>query len=275
MAHGPPISLSMTAAQTPSFEIDLNADLGEERGDDLAMLDIVTTANIAAGGHAGGGVVLSETVQAAVARGVNVGAHVSYPDREHFGRRSLLESIQESELTEALVKQITAVSDAATTAGATLTHVKAHGALYNDSCAEEAAAEILLQAVLAAASRCGRLLPVMGMPSSILEQRALHLGVPFIAEAFADRTYASRSALLSRDIAGAVKTETPDVVQQALNLAISQSIVLADGRTENLSAVTLCLHGDTEGAVEHAHAVSTALKHAGVVISGALVREAL
>lgn len=262
----------MAALEISRSQIDLNADLGEECGDDLAMLDIVTTANIAAGGHAGGGEVLSEAVQAAAARGVNLGAHVSYPDRENFGRRSLLQEISGSELAESLLTQILDVHEAASRAGASLTHVKAHGALYNDSCVDVAAADTLLGAVTNASSRLGRVLPVMGMPSTALEQKAAALGVPFISEAFADRAYASRNSLLPRHIAGAVKTQTEDVVQQALNLAVGQHVFLSTGQKENISVVTLCLHGDTDGAVEHARAVRAALKAAGVVVSGERLR---
>lgn len=254
--------------------IDLNADLGEECGDDLAMLNVVTTANIAAGAHAGGGQVLLRTAKEAAARRVNIGAHISYPDREEFGRRSLLNQMDEAELIHCLAEQISSVHLAALMADSPLSHVKAHGALYNDAAKDEQAAQVLLSAVhLASKASGGNPLPVMGMPGSILERVAFLEGIAFIPEAFADRLYANQSALVARATPGAVKTDTEEVVSQALDIALHKRVITAEGRDVPIVARTLCLHGDTPGSVRLAYAVRGALVASRMSVSGEAIKE--
>lgn len=254
--------------------MDLNADLGEECGDDIAMLNIVTTANIAAGGHAGGGAVLLRTVEVAAARGINIGAHISYPDREGFGRTSLLDQVPESELLLALVEQICAVSAAAKMFGAVVTHVKPHGALYNDAAKNISAASLVLSTLEMAAELLSGpgLLPVMGLPNSILQTEAELNEFPFIPEAFADRRYSADGTLVPRTEPGAVLEDPRDVVEQALNLSLENRVMASGKKVVPVWVETLCLHGDTPGSVALAHSVREALSAAGVHISGETVR---
>jgi len=246
--------------------IDLNADLGEECADDRAMLDIVTTANVAAGGHAGGGSVLDETVRAAAARGVAIGAHPSYVDRAGFGRTSRLADHDDASLTAMVRHQLLEVVRACTQVGAAMTHVKAHGALYHDVTADEAAAEAMLVAVGDTAREIGASLAVVGPPTGVLRAVCDRHGVHYVAEGFADRAYLPDGRLVDRSIPGAVLHDADEVVAQALSIALDSSVRTISGDDLPMGVETLCLHGDTPGAVALATAIRSALVAAGVRI---------
>lgn len=246
--------------------IDLNADLGEECADDLAMLDIVTTANVAAGGHAGGGTVLDATVRAAAALGVAIGAHPSYVDRAGFGRVSLLADHDDASLTAMIRNQLLDVVGACAQAGAAISHVKAHGALYHDVAADAAAAEAMLAAVHSVSADLGSPIAVVGPPTGALRAACQRRGTRYVAEGFADRAYLSDGRLAPRSVPGAVLHATADVVSQALSIAVDGSVRTISGEELQLDVETLCVHGDTPGAVALAAAIRTALETAGVSI---------
>lgn len=248
--------------------IDLNADVGEERGDDKALFGIVTSANVAAGGHAGGGGVLQETVQLAAFAGVRVGAHPSYPDRGQFGRVSRARDHDADGVAEFVTTQVLEVAAACALHSVPLGHVKAHGALYNDAVADVDLAMAFLGGVLRAGVELGEgRLSVMGIPGSALQRACERAEVPFLAEAFADRLYAPDGSLVSRLRPGAVITDHEAVTRQALGVALEGVVVASDGTRIPMPAVTLCVHGDTPGAVGMSRQVRTALEANGVAVS--------
>lgn len=248
--------------------IDLNADLGEECGDDESLLAVVTSANIACGGHAGGGQTLLDTMRSARAHQVAVGAHPSYPDRAAFGRVSRFQAMARHQLFASVVSQIVQAGEAATRAGTQLTHVKAHGALYNDAASEPGPADALLTAVLWA---CRNLdvdtLPVLGMTGSPLHKLADARGIPFLREAFADRVYLPSGLLAPRAQPNAVHHDPHAAIDQAIRIAVHQEVVAIDGTTIPMRADTLCLHGDTPGAADMARLVRQALEAHGVELA--------
>jgi UPF0271 protein len=248
--------------------IDLNADLGEGCGDDTALLEVVTTANVAAGGHAGGGTVLSDTVATAVARGVAVGAHPSYLDRGGFGRTSLAGRMSPAEISEVVADQVVAVGDECARHGSLLSHVKAHGALYHDVMVGGILAQAFLDGISRAGDRLGATsLPVMGLPDSGLAAVAGAAGVPYIAEAFADRAYRGDGTLVPRGEAGAVLEDADGICAQAVLIATRAFVVGAGSVRVPVRAATLCLHGDTPGALAIARAVRQSLEGHGVRIA--------
>ena len=247
--------------------IDLNADVGEECGDDDALFDIVTTANVAAGGHAGGGAVLVETVESCVARNVAVGAHPSYPDRENFGRLSRHGEYDSKTLTELIRTQILDVAAACAASGTTLTHVKAHGALYHDIARESEAADAFLAAVRDSAKDLDADLYVTGSPNSSLHSAAQAHDVTFVAEAFIDRLYHPDGTLVSRSQPNAVHADPQTALTQATSIALKGCVQTSDGTVIDLTAQTLCVHGDFPDAVAIARAVHQQLTEHGVTIS--------
>jgi UPF0271 protein len=245
--------------------MDLNSDLGEgfgvwKLGDDAALLGVVTSANVACGFHAGDPRTMREVCSLAAAEGVAIGAQVSYRDLAGFGRRFI--DVDPVELADDVLYQIGALSAFAAAAGTRVAYVKPHGALYNAIVhhAEQAAA------VVAGVSAFGDL-PVLGLPGSEFLKAAATAGLRTVGEAFADRGYTPAGTLVPRREPGALLTETPDVVERAVRLATAKEIVAVDGTVLSASDVgSLCLHGDTPGAVHHAQAVRTALEEAGITL---------
>lgn len=225
--------------------IDCNADLGEGWGDDGAMLALVTSANVACGGHAGDDRSMAATVAAARHHGVVIGAHVSYPDREGFGRTRL--AIDHSVLAESLHAQIDALRRHA---AEDLRYVKPHGALYNDLADDVTLAAVVMEVVAQAGHRDAPL-AVLTLPGSEGVTAAERAGVEWFAEGYADRAYTAAGRLVPRSQPGAVLHEVDEVVAQALRLADSGSVH------------SLCIHGDTPGAVEMARALVAHLDDAG------------
>jgi UPF0271 protein len=246
--------------------VDLNADVGEafgawSMGDDEALLTCVTSANVACGFHAGDPRVMERTVALCARHGVAVGAHPGYPDLRGFGRRRL--SLDAAEVEADVLYQIGALAAFARAHGVPMTHVKPHGALYNQAAEDEALAGAIARAV----ARFSPDLVLVGLASSDPMRRAAQgAGLRFAAEAFADRRYNASGTLVSRSLPGALLGDTRAVAAQALTIARDGVVAAADGSAVRLAADTLCLHGDTLGAVANARAVRAALEAAGVPV---------
>ena len=243
--------------------IDLNADIGEASSPqwaahETAILDYVSSANIACGGHAGDMQTMMNTAAAAQGRGVNIGAHPAYPDRKNFGRLPLKlgEDINPKALSESLYEQISRMMDAAKGA---VKYVKPHGALYNQAAENAQLADLIGDAVL----RIDHALGWLGAPRSAMTQAAKARGISFTAEAFIDRRYDDQGYLTARTQDGAI-IETNDArIAQALNLAQDQSVVSIGGKTISIKARSLCVHGDSQGAVKTARLTRKALEKSG------------
>jgi UPF0271 protein len=245
--------------------IDLNSDLGEgfgawRLGDDEALLDVVTSANVACGFHAGDPVTMRRVCAAAAERGVVIGAQVSYRDLAGFGRRFI--DVAPYELADEVLYQIGALDAFARAAGSRVGYVKPHGALYNATVHHERQAGAVVAGV-----RAFGVLPVLGLPGSRLLAAAAAAGLPCVEEAFADRGYTPEGTLVPRTEPNALITNTDAVVERATRLAERGEIVAVDGTVLPSTARSLCLHGDTPGAVAHATAVRAALESAGVPIT--------
>jgi UPF0271 protein len=261
-----PLGLGATqVAAGPPGRIDINADLGEGASvvDSLAIdgpiLGLVTSTNVATGAHAGGGAVLAAVTQVAAAVPVAVGAHPSYRDRAGFGRVSLLPVLgtgpgARRELVSDLVGQVIAVAEALSRWGQSLNHCKPHGALYNDAVADAAAAQIVLEAAQRAATMLGYRMALVTLPQGHLWQACHDAGWPVRGEGFIDRAYTPMGTLVPRSQPGAVLDDQDRMVDNALALA---------GR----GVATLCVHGDTPGALAAARAVRTALTGAGWTVA--------
>ena len=247
--------------------IDLNADLGEGVGDDAALLSVVTSANIATGAHAGGGATLTATVRAAVEHGCAIGAHPSYRDRDSFGRISLADRLSRAELADDLAAQVLVVAVECERNGQPLAHVKAHGALYNDAAADSRLAEAIVDGVATAQESLGYPLMVVGLPGSQLQHACERRGTGFRREAFADRRYAGPTALVPRSAEGAVLVDPSAVAGQAFKIATGRPVTGIDGTEFVIEADTICVHGDSPGAVAHARAVRDVLESAGVHVA--------
>ncbi|MBC5806139.1 MAG: LamB/YcsF family protein [Candidatus Eremiobacter antarcticus] len=243
--------------------IDLNADVGEAygariEGDDEPIFAYVTSANVACGFHAGDPEIMAATVKAAASHGVAVGAHPSYPDRERFGRVSM--SMSPEALRDCIVYQLGALDAVARLMEATLTHVKPHGALYNDAAKDAGLAQTVAQAVAA----YDRRLILVGLAGSALLQLAGAAGLRSAAEAFCDRRYQDDGSLCPRSASGAVIQSADEAVRQALCIVLERSVITARGKRIGIDAQTLCIHADTPNALALASAVADALTKAGV-----------
>ena len=241
--------------------IDLNADLGEGLPTDEALLEVVTSASIACGFHAGGPDLMVRLARAAAARGVAVGAHPSYCDREGFGRTDM--DLPPETLVAIVAYQVGAMRAAAAVAGTSLRFVKPHGALYNQAAVDSAVASSVVEALRISAEGTLTLLCPSG---SALARRAEAEGVPAFFEAFADRAYRPDGTLLSRAEPGSVLTDPDAVTQQAMDLVTKGTLVAYDGSIVELKADSICVHGDTPDAVELARAVRNALEEAGLSV---------
>jgi UPF0271 protein len=245
--------------------IDLNSDLGESlgawrMGDDAAMLDIVSSANVACGFHAGDPAGILGTLRAAHARGVAVGAHVAYPDLVGFGRRNM--DVASSDLVADVIYQIGALQGLAHAAGTRVTYVKPHGALYNTIAHDERQARDVIAAIRAVDAG----LALVALAGSPLVQWAQDAGLRVIAEAFADRAYTPQGTLVSRREKGAVLHDSALVAQRMLRLVREGVVESVDGSQARVQAQSICVHGDSAGAVEMARAVRMALESDGVVV---------
>lgn len=248
---------------TAMTAIDLNADLGEGFGrwqltDDERLLSVVTSANVACGFHAGDAVTMRRVCALAVERGVTIGAQVSYRDLAGFGRRAM--DVPAAELAAEVAYQIGALEVFARAAGARVAYVKPHGALYNRVVHDEEQAGAVVEGVLLADAA----LPVLGLPGSRLLELARTAGLPAVPEAFADRAYTERGTLVPRGRAGAVVTDPDAVVARSVSLARAGRVASEAGTEIDVRARSLCLHGDTPGAVDLARRVRRGLEESGV-----------
>ncbi len=248
-----------------SRAIDLNADMGEGFGryqlDDAALLDVVTSASIACGFHAGDPVVMRDTVRAAMRHGVIIGAHPGYPDLVGFGRRELAASAAEIEAF--VVYQIGALQAVCAAAGARVQYVKAHGALYNRAARDVAAADAIARAVLAVDPT----LALLGLAGSELTRAAERVGIRAISEAFVDRAYRVDGTLVPRSEPGAILHDVGEVAERALRMAQTGTVQAIDGTMIDVHAESLCTHGDGPHALAIVRAVRARLEGAGIHVA--------
>ncbi|MGB0921718.1 MAG: LamB/YcsF family protein [Alphaproteobacteria bacterium] len=240
--------------------IDLNCDLGEGCGDDTAMLGLVSTANLACGGHAGDESTLTEVVKTSKKQQVRIGAHPSYPDRENFGRHQM--TISADDLQQSLTDQIALAVRVAEAQSHPLTHVKAHGALYNFL--EEN--QELAQVVAAAIKAVNPALTWLGLPGRAAEAVANSQGIEFKREFFADRAYLPNGTLAPRSTPGAVLHDPAKIAQRVLEAVNSSTISDIYGNPLAVKFDSICVHGDTEVAVEMARKIRQTLENNGVSI---------
>jgi UPF0271 protein len=243
--------------------VDLNADLGESfgvwrLGDDDAMLDVVTSANVACGFHAGDAATLSRTCRAAAERGVRIGAQVSYRDLAGFGRRFI--DVSPEDLTADVIYQIGALQALAHAAGGLVSYVKPHGALYNTIVTNHDQARAVARAVHAVDPG----LPVLGLSGSAFFAAAQEVGLHTVPEAFADRAYRSDGQLLSRRLPNAVLHDVKEIADRVASMVTTGRVTAVDGSTIPVTVESVCVHGDSPGAVQIANAVRDRLVADGV-----------
>jgi len=248
------------------MKMDLNSDLGESlgawrMGDDAAMLDIVSSANVACGFHAGDAAGILRTLREAQARGVVVGAHVGYRDLAGFGRRAM--DVDSADLVADVIYQIGALQGLATAAGTRVRYVKPHGALYNTIAQDARQARDVINAIRAIDPS----LVLVALAGSPLIDWAREAGLRVVAEAFADRAYTPEGALVSRREKGAVLHDAAPIAERMLRLAAEGVVEAIDGSLVRIEADSVCVHGDSPGAVAIARQVRERLVQAGVTIS--------
>jgi len=245
--------------------LDLNSDLGEgyghwALGDDAALLEVVTSANVACGFHAGDPATIDRTVRTAVEHGVAIGAQVSYPDLVGFGRREI--DVAPDDLTADVLYQIGALEAFAKAAGSRVRYVKPHGALYNRIARDPVQAAAVVEAI----RRYDPTLPLLTLPGSAVMQAAADAGIAAVGEGFADRAYTGEGRLVSRREPGAVLHDPGRVAARAVVMATEGRVETVDGGEVTVEVRSLCVHGDTPGAVDLAKAVRSALDDAGVTL---------
>jgi UPF0271 protein len=249
-----------------TVSVDLNADLGEgfgvwTLGDDDAMLDIVTSANVACGFHAGDPATLVRVCRTAAARGVRIGAQVSYRDLAGFGRRFI--DVSAEDLVADVMYQIGALSTLAAVAGSSVSYVKPHGALYNAVATNRAQAHAVAEAVHAVDPT----LPVLGLAGSVFFTAATELGLRTVPEAFADRAYRPDGQLVSRRERNAVLRDVDEIVDRVISMVTTGRVAAVDGSTIPITVESVCVHGDSPGAVQIATAVRERLIADGVTLA--------
>jgi len=249
--------------------IDLNADIGEADSPDwaaseAAIVQAISSANIACGGHAGDAASMRLTVRNAKAAGVTIGAHPAYPDRANFGRTSLKlgEDIEAKALSETLRAQILELAEICASENVQLAYVKPHGALYNDSVFDAEKADLFAGVI----SKLDMGLTFLGGPNSQMGRAAKDHSLSFVAEGFIDRRYTDDGHLLSRKLDGAVINDPEARLAQARALATTGEVRTASGKTLTLRTGSLCVHGDSAGAVETARQARAAIEAEGLTI---------
>ena len=245
--------------------IDLNCDMGEmpealADGSQEALMQYVSSANIACGGHAGDAQIMRTTIEQALRRKIAVGAHPGYEDRANFGRIEL--QLTPEQISASVHQQILALAEVAEQCGTQIRHVKAHGALYNQAARNREIA----RAIAEGARRWKTDVILVGLAGSIMLEEFRARGFPVAAEAFADRRYERDGSLRSRKFEDALLRDPEQAAEQALRIVEQGSVVAADGSVVSLVAQTICIHGDTPGAIAIAAAVHRRLTGAGIVI---------
>jgi UPF0271 protein len=241
--------------------MDINSDMGEinrllDDGTYEKLMEYVTSINVACGGHAGDETMMAAMVVLAKEKGVNVGAHPSYPDRENFGRNDM--NMDANELLDSVRDQIQLLVDIGTNNGVNLSHVKAHGALYNRAVIDEDIAKTIGQAII----QVDPLLKVMGLAGSKMLSVFDGLGLDTMAEAFADRSYESDGTLRNRKYDDALITDPNKAALQAKNM-VESTVISFEGKAIEMNAQTICIHSDTPNAVAIAEAVREEIKRGG------------
>lgn len=243
-----------------SASIDLNADLGEGMGTDAEMFGLVTSASIACGGHAGDTTTMRRAVQLALEHSVTIGAHPGYPDKANFGRMHM--NMPARELTDRVARQIGGLADIAEGEGANVKYVKLHGALANAAATDRAIADAAMAGIAAVSHD----LIVLALAGGEQATAAKDRGLTVVAEGYADRAYRADGTLTPRRVDGAVIEDPATASRQAVGIANEGCIVALDGSQIETDARSICVHGDTPGAVALARAVRKALKDAGVTV---------
>jgi len=253
--------------------IDLNCDMGElpealADGSQEALMQYVSSANIACGGHAGNARIMRATVEQALRHGVSVGAHPGYEDAANFGRIEL--SLSHEEIASSVQRQILALDEVAGQCGAKLVHVKPHGALYNQAARDREISRAIAEGV----RRWRRDVTLVGLTGSVMLEEFRAAGFAVAAEAFADRQYEADGSLRSRRFTDALLRDPSDAARQALRIVEEGNVVAGDGSVVKLVAQTICVHGDTPGALDIAAAIHHLLSGAGVRIESLSEMEA-
>ena len=241
------------------YKVDLNSDLGESFGAytiglDNEVVQYVSSVNVACGYHAGDPLVMDKTVAAAKAAGVAVGAHPGYPDLVGFGRRSM--ALTAEEVKNTVIYQIGALESFCRAAGIKLQHVKVHGALYNNAEKDLTIATAIAEAIKAVDPT----LYMLCLANSQMGVAARNAGLPYVEEAFADRAYTDEGSLVSRKIAGSVIHDLDQVVSRVVQMVRDKTVVSIHGNLVPIQAQTICVHGDTPGAVSMVKAIRAALE---------------
>jgi len=247
------------------MRIDINSDVGESFGaysigHDAGLMRSITSANVAAGFHAGDPSVLRQTIRAAKQHGVAVGAHPGFPDLVGFGRREL--NVTATEAEDFVLYQIAAVAGVAAAEGVSLQHVKPHGALFNMAVHDANLAGAIARAVASFDKR----LILFGLPGSEILKAGRAAGLRVAAEVFADRAYEADGTLASRKKPGTVIHDPDAVVTRAVRMATQKNVVALDGSVVPLEADTMCVHGDTRGSDDLAARIRAGLEKAGVEV---------
>jgi UPF0271 protein len=247
--------------------IDLNCDLGEsfgpwEMGNDAAMIELATSVNVACGYHGGDADIMRKTVEMAKARGVSVGAHPGYRDLHGFGRHPIM-GLKSSEIENLVAYQIGALQAIATTAGHKVTHVKAHGALSNVACEDDMTANAIASAIKAVDPN----LIFVVLANSKLVTAGEKANLPLMHEVFADRAYGDDGLLVSRSKPGAVLHDPKEIAERVVRMVQDGAVVSVTGKVMKMRTDTVCIHGDTAGAVEIGRKVRGALDAAGIKVA--------
>ena len=247
------------------INIDLNADLGEYQSEnqyftEFQILNYISSCNIACGGHSGNEETMQKMILACKQKGVVVGAHPSYPDREGFGRRRI--AIDNSSLRESLIDQLQSFLFVSESLNIPMSHVKAHGKLYKDAATDKNLASLLVNTIKEIDPRVS----IVGPPNSIMADVARNSGTHFIAEAFLDRRYKDDGSLVDRDRAGAILESLAERCEQARNIVCDQRVETESNNFIEIEAKTLCLHGDSPDALETARMVRALLESENILI---------
>jgi UPF0271 protein len=246
--------------------IDINSDMGEsfgryQLGLDSEIIALISSANIACGFHAGDPGVMHKTVEMAVKHEVGIGAHPGYPDLAGFGRRNM--TMSANELRDAIIYQIGALAGFTQILGTNIQHVKPHGALYNMAAENEGLSKTIVEALL----QFDEDLILLGLSGSILLNVARDSGLKAAREAFADRAYNEDGSLVSRNLPGAVLTDPSEVADRVLKMTKERKVIAITGAEIDLEVDTICVHGDTPGAIEHVKRITEALTQEGIDIA--------
>jgi UPF0271 protein len=247
------------------MKIDLNCDMGESfgawrMGNDVALMDYVSSVNIACGFHAGDATTIRKTVEAAIEKNISVGAHPSFPDLQGFGRREM--KMPAREIFDVVLYQVSAVKGICEALGTKLHHVKPHGALYNQAAKDAEMAQAVAEAVKAIDAE----LIFYGLSGSFLISEAKKIGLKTASEVFADRTYQTDASLTPRSEAGALIQDKEKAAAQVLQMIRTQTVTALGGAAVPIKAETVCLHGDGANALEFAKTINALLAENGISI---------